>query len=157
MDVALDYTTGLLGTYQVHQTLKNIWWNSSRGTEQSINYSLVCALRGTTRRGKSTGNRSPFLCKGAMPEGIVSAWLLLTGKHVCKYKGTALAGVAQWTECQPVGQKAAGFIPSGHKSGSWAGSPGEGVWEATDHCFSHVSCFISLALSPSFPLSQKNK
>lgn len=31
---ALDHTIGLLGTCQVHQTLKGIWWTSSRGADQ---------------------------------------------------------------------------------------------------------------------------
>lgn len=34
MAAVLDYTPRLLGTCQVHQTLKGIWWTSSRGTDQ---------------------------------------------------------------------------------------------------------------------------
>ena len=65
-----------------------------------------------------------------------------------KKKKKALAGVAQWIECQPKGLQVnswSGYIP-------WlrARSPFGGVREATDQCFSP-------SLSPSLPLSLKIK
>ena len=39
----------------------------------------------------------------------------------------ALAGVAQWIECQPVNQRVAALTPNlGHMPGLWARSPGRG-------------------------------
>ena len=63
----------------------------------------------------------------------------------------ALAGVAQWIECQPVNQKVTGSIPSlGHMPGLQARSPVGGAQEVTmNWCF-----FPFLSASP--PLS-KNK
>lgn len=50
-----------------------------------MNYSLVCILKGTIRGGIiKTCDRSPLVCKGAMPGVIASAWLLLIRKHVLK-------------------------------------------------------------------------
>ena len=51
---------------------------------------------------------------------------------------SALAGVAQWTECQPANQGVASLFPSlGHKPGLQARSPVGGMQEATTHwCFS---------------------
>ena len=62
----------------------------------------------------------------------------------------ALAGVAQWFECQSENQRVAHSIPSlGHVPGLQARSPVEGVQEATTHwCFSPFP-------SPSFHLSLK--
>ena len=46
----------------------------------------------------------------------------------------ALAGVAQWTEQQPLNQRVTGSIPSlGHMSGLQARSPVGGPQEATTH------------------------
>ena len=45
-----------------------------------------------------------------------------------------LADVVQWTECQPANQRVVGSILSlGHMPGLQAGSPVEGVQEATTH------------------------
>ena len=47
---------------------------------------------------------------------------------------TALAGVAQWIDCQPSNQRAASSIPSlGHMPGLQARSPVGGAQEATTH------------------------
>ena len=44
----------------------------------------------------------------------------------------ALAGVAQWIECQPVNQRDTGWIPSlGHMPGLQARSPVWGTQQAT--------------------------
>ena len=50
----------------------------------------------------------------------------------------ALAGVAQWIECEPANQRVIGSIPSlGHMPGLWVRSPVLGAWEATTYwCFS---------------------
>ena len=54
-----------------------------------------------------------------------------TGKTVCDL---ALAGEAQWIECQPENQRVAGSIPrSVHMPGLWARSPVGGAQEATTH------------------------
>ena len=46
----------------------------------------------------------------------------------------ALAGVAQWIECQPANQRVPSSIPSqGTCLGFWARSPVGGVQEATTH------------------------
>ena len=47
---------------------------------------------------------------------------------------SALAGVAQWIECQPANQGVASLFPSlGHKPGLQARSPVGGMQEATTH------------------------
>ena len=52
---------------------------------------------------------------------------MCAAKLVVKEK-SALAGVAQWTECQPANQSVTSWIPSlGHMSGLWARSPGGGA------------------------------
>ena len=62
----------------------------------------------------------------------------------------ALAGVAQWIECQPVNQRVAGLIPDlGHMSGFWARSPVGAMREATPHGY------FSPSLSSPLPLSKK--
>ena len=67
--------------------------------------------------------------------------------HTLK-KILALAGVAQWIECQPANQRVAGSIPSlGHMPGLQNRSPVGGAQEATH---------IDVPLSPSLPHS-KNK
>ena len=48
--------------------------------------------------------------------------------------GSALAGVTQWIECQPVNQRVSGLIPSpGHVPGLWVRSPVGGARQATTH------------------------
>ena len=48
--------------------------------------------------------------------------------------GLALAGVAQWIECQPANQRVAGSIPGlGHMPGLQARCPMGGTWEADTH------------------------
>ena len=49
------------------------------------------------------------------------------------YKHTALAGVAQWIECQRANQKVTGSIPNlGHMPGLQATSPGHEMQPHTD-------------------------
>ena len=53
-------------------------------------------------------------------------YLYLIRSQYIKY--TALAGVAQWIEHQPVNRRVAGLIPSlGHIPGLWSRSPGAGA------------------------------
>ena len=68
-----------------------------------------------------------------------------------KTKESALAGVAQWIECQPVNQQVAGSIPSrgtclGCRPGPWL--------EECERQPIHVAlahCWFSPSLSPSLP------
>ena len=61
-----------------------------------------------------------------------------------RLKWSALAGVAQWIECQPKNQRVTGLIPSlGHMLGLWARSPVGGAHERQPH------------IDVSFPLSKK--
>ena len=66
------------------------------------------------------------------------------------YFKIALAGMAQWIECQPADRKAASSISS--QAHAWVG----GVREATDRCFSCTMVFLSLVFSLLSHLS-KNK
>ena len=77
-------------------------------------------------------------------------WLLFfVLKYIYLYK-QALAGVAQWTECQTANQWVAGLTPNlGHMPGLRVRYPVGGTWEATIHW-----CFFP-SLSPSLPLSLK--
>ena len=64
---------------------------------------------------------------------------------------TALAGVAQWIVCPPVNQKVAGSIPSQGTCLGCGPGPQKRVCERQPHID------VSLSLSPSLPLSIKNK
>ena len=75
----------------------------------------------------------------------------MTQGEALKSACVALAGVAQWTECWPVKQKVAGWIPS---QGTCLGC-GPGWAPSRGHVRgNHTLMFPSL--SPSLPLS-KNK
>ena len=65
-----------------------------------------------------------------------------------KNKQTALAGVAQWSECQSGNQRVAGLISS--RAHAWVVGqvPCTGAWEATTRC-----CFLIFLLP--FPCIQK--
>ena len=65
----------------------------------------------------------------------------------------ALAGVAQWTECQPVNQRIAGSIPGQDTCLGCGPGPRMGVCkrEPFNESLTHL-CF-SPSLSPSLPLS----
>ena len=70
----------------------------------------------------------------------------------------ALAGMAQWIECQPGNQRVAGSIPSqdtclGCRFSPWSGC----LLEATYRCFSHTSMILSPLFLPPSPLSRINK
>ena len=89
-------------------------------------------------------------------------WWLEHNHHKCKQMretdtqkvmlmllSTALAGVAQWIECQTVNPKVASDSQSGHMPGLRDRTPVGATWEATTHwCFSPSQ-------SPSPPLSLK--
>ena len=63
----------------------------------------------------------------------------------------ALAGVAQWIECQPVNQRVAALTPNlGHMPGLWARSPCGG--HVTGN---HILMFLSVSVSFPSPLSKK--
>ena len=81
---------------------------------------------------------------GGRDEHTHNTWA--RGNHFHKKSHGALAGVAQWTECQPVNQRVAGSIPSqGTCLGCGPGSLVGGAREATTHwCFSPS---LSLPLS----------
>ena len=67
--------------------------------------------------------------------------------HVENDKESALAGVAQWIECQPVNQRVTGSIPSlGHMPGLQARSTVEGVRKAT-HIDVSLPPFSSLKIN----------
>ena len=69
---------------------------------------------------------------------------------------SALAGVAQWIECWPVNQRAAGSIP-GQGACLGCGPPVAGAREATTHgCFS-PSPFPSLPLCLKIKSEKKSK
>ena len=54
--------------------------------------------------------------------------LSVTVRNVLNSQAKALAGVAHWTECQPVNQRVAGSVPmSGYMPGLWARSPVGGM------------------------------
>ena len=67
-----------------------------------------------------------------------------------KSTDSALAGVAQWVECQPVNQKATGLIPS---QGTCLGCGPGPQYEA---CERQPHIDVSFPLSPFLPLA-KNK
>ena len=69
-----------------------------------------------------------------------------------KKEGSALAGVAQWSDCQPANQWVTSSIPSlGHTPELRARSPVGGTWETTTQWH-----FLPLFLSP-FPSLKINK
>ena len=70
-----------------------------------------------------------------------------------KAKNRALAGVAQWIECQPTNQRVTGSIPSlGHMLGVRAMSPAGGAHERQPHIEVSLPLFL-----PPFPSLEINK
>ena len=67
-----------------------------------------------------------------------------------KKKIGALAGVAQWTECQPVNQRVAGLIPHQGTCLGWGPVPQQGMHERQPHIDVSLPFF-----SPPIPLSKK--
>ena len=62
---------------------------------------------------------------------------------------SALAGVAQWTQCWPANQRVTGWFSVRARAWAVGQVPNRGMREATTHWR------FSLSLSPSLPLSQK--
>ena len=88
---------------------------SSRDHPQNEKYNRV----------KVKGWKGIFMKMGRKKK--VGVAILLSDKINFKTKDIALAGVAQWTECQPVNQRVAGLFPS---QGTWLGC-GPGPQERT--------------------------
>ena len=92
-----------------------------------------------------------FKCKDLGDRGqAVGGGLRENGKGIKKYK-SALAGVAQWTEHQPVNQRVVGSIPNQGTCLGWDQVPSWGCVRGN-----HTLMFLSLSFSLPPPLS-KNK
>ena len=74
-----------------------------------------------------------------------------SAKIVLLFKNSALAGVAQWIECQPANQRVAGLIPSQAHAWVVGQVPNGGHVRGN-----HTLMFLSLSFSLPSPLS-KNK
>ena len=80
----------------------------------------------------------------------------MANRHIKNAQSSAVAGVAQWIECQPGNQKVASLNPSqGTYPGCQPGPQVGDVQEATDQCISRTLMFPPSFSLPS-PLS-KNK
>ena len=88
---------------------------------------------------ESEGQNSPSILVAFNPESILE----LSGKPFLKYQCLALAGVAQWIECQPVNQGVACSIPSQGTCLGCGPGPWWGVHERQPH--------TDVSLSFSFP------
>ena len=91
---------------------------------------------------------APHLCPPLSISPPLSSFLSLS-----KINTLALAGVAQWIECQPADQRVTDSISSlGYMPGLWARSPERGTWEATT-CWCFFPSLPSLKISKIFKIN----
>ena len=104
-------------------------------TEHLLTVSLTNFNRFKAEGGEDTSQECCGRRVPQEPQVLCTLTIKKNGKEGSKkIPNATLAGVAQWTACQPLNQRVTGLIPSlGHMPGLWARSPVGGTQEATTH------------------------